>query len=138
MGFVDGHPLREAGCGPVGFDFAGQALRVGGLAGGAEVGQVDDDGGGADPKEARDVGGVGEAALVPSAMTARTGAGTRRAGVPAPVPPSAGELAGAFAPAYSQIARTAIMPKPRAAASHFSAWYLGLSNSVLMMSSVAM
>ena len=30
VGFVDDHPLRQAGGGPVGFDFAGQVRRVGG------------------------------------------------------------------------------------------------------------
>ncbi len=66
MGFVDDHPLREAGCRPVGFDLAGQARRVGGPAGGVEVGQVDDHGGVAVAQQAHDLGGVGEAALVAS------------------------------------------------------------------------
>ena len=64
MGFVDDHPLRNAGCGPVGFDCAGQVRRVGSAGGGVEAGQVGDHAGVTVPEEAHDLGGVGEAALV--------------------------------------------------------------------------
>ena len=64
MGFVDDHPLRNAGGGPVGFDGAGQVRRVGRAGIGVEAGQVGDHAGVAVPEQAHDLAGVGEAALV--------------------------------------------------------------------------
>ena len=64
LGFVDNHPLRQAGRGPVGFDLAGEPGRVGGARVCVEVGQVDDHAGLAVPEQAHDLGRVGEAAVV--------------------------------------------------------------------------